>query len=1256
MGQMIIRAGSGISSRKHSDHSVTDRLKNDTIRFHICALLIAFFALAAMICVFSAPVHAVTVEFNPASYTVNENAGTVTLTVTGTNAASHADMATVGWTTANGGAIAGTNFGTSGSTQQVTNGILPIGLGWVVPFITNVQSQTFTIPILNDGKYNRPLSFTVTLNGLSVSQDSYGTNRIATVTINNVNPAPTVQFAATSYTLNENAGTATITVTKTGSTAISASVNYATSGGDATSASYDPTSGTLTFAAGETSKTFTVPLHDDGLYDTQRYFNVVLSSPVNATLGTPSSVPVYINNVDPAPVVQLSASSYDVNENAGTVTITATRTNDAAGAVTVDYATSDGTAISGTNYQSASGTLTFNPGVMSQTITVTILDDNLYDPNTQFSLALSNPTGDATIGTQDTATVTVNNVDPAPVIQFDPATYSVNENGGTVTITATRTNDAVDPVTVDYATSDGTAIAGTNYQSTSGTLTFNKGELSKTFDVSVTDDGLYGPNTQFTATLSNPTGGATIGTADTATVTVNNVDPAPVIQFDPATYNVDENAGSVTITATRTNDAVDPVTVDYTTNDGTAKDGTNYVATSGTLTFNQGELSKTFDVSVTDDGLYGPDTQFTATLSNPTGDATIGTADTATVTVNNVDPAPVIQVDPATYDVNENAGTVTITVTRANDAVDPVTVDYTTNDGTAKAGTNYVGTSGTLTFNKGEFSKTFDVSVTDDGLYGPDTQFTATISNPTGDAMIGTQDTATVTVNNVDPAPVIQFDPATYNVDENAGSATITANRTNDAVDPVTVDYMTNDGTAISGTNYQGTSGTLTFNPGVMSQTITVMILDDNLYGPNTQFTATLSNPTGGATIGTQDTATVTVNNVDAAPVIQFDPATYSVNENGGSVTITANRTNDAVGMVTVDYATSDGTAIAGTNYVGTSGTLTFNKGEFTKTFDVTVIDDNTYGPDTQFTATLSNPTGDATIGTTDTATVTVNNVDSMPAITVDAPTSIDENSHATITFHKTGNTKIDATFDVTVTDTAGSGLASVTPASVSFGPADYTKTIDLYVASDGVYGATRSITLSFNNANNCTLPDPQVITVNDTDRRMYVINLVTGWNLVSFPVVNTTLKASDLTGIGVQTVASYNLTTGDYDSYIIGVSPSQYDITMSTDVGYFVYCTKDTSIVVYGMNPSDRSITINPGWNLIGWSSFTSSTAKAVSAEQSLSGAQTIARYNMTTGDYDSYIEGISPDSYDFSMHDGVGYFVYTGSATPQTLHFEVI
>lgn len=194
-------------------------------------------------------------------------------------------------------------------------------------------------------------------------------------------------------------------------------------------------------------------------------------------------------------------------------------------------------------------------------------------------------------------------------------------------------------------------------------------------------------------------------------------------------------------------------------------------------------------------------------------------------------------------------------------------------------------------------------------------------------------------------------------------------------------------------------------------------------------------------------------------------------------------------------------------------------------------------------------------------------------------------------------------------------------------------------------YSVPRVYNISYLTSGFTPLPPPTSNT--------YTVPLKQGWNLVSFPLVGT-IKASSLKNTGVEVVSAYNRSTGAYDSYDTEVSPLSYDITLKTDMGYFVYATKATSILVNGQSPVGRSTTLYPGWNMIGWSSLSGSTAKHVAGESSLSGSDIISRFNAATGAYDSYAEGISPDSYDFSMQPGTGYFMYSDAATPETLYYE--
>ena len=216
--------------------------------------------------------------------------------------------------------------------------------------------------------------------------------------------------------------------------------------------------------------------------------------------------------------VQFEMASYVVSEGAGTATIVATRSGGSGGLFTVNYATSDGSAQSGADYVPASGTLTFNPGVVSQTFTVTIVDDGLADADETVLLNLSNPTGPITIGPQSTAVLTILGNRPG-ALQFQMSDYSVDQAAGTATITVTRSSSGP-PATVNYSTANGTAVAGTDYMATFGTLTFGPGVLSQTFTIPILINPMVKGNVTVILNLTSPTGGAVLGSPSSAVLVI----------------------------------------------------------------------------------------------------------------------------------------------------------------------------------------------------------------------------------------------------------------------------------------------------------------------------------------------------------------------------------------------------------------------------------------------------------------------------------------------------------------------------------------------------------------------------------------------------------------------------------------------------------------------------------------------------------------------------------------------------------------
>ncbi|HEX3150424.1 MAG TPA: choice-of-anchor Q domain-containing protein [Gemmataceae bacterium] len=228
--------------------------------------------------------------------------------------------------------------------------------------------------------------------------------------------------------------------------------------------------------------------------------------------------------------LQFSAPVFNTIENSPTVTITVTRTNGSANAVSVQYDTSDGTATAGAtqDYDAASGTLSWANGETgAKTFTITLHDDFVIESTETINLALSNPTGGATLGAQSTAVVQIADFEGA-VFDFSSPTFTVSEEGGFATISVARTVDFSSAVSIDYATSDGTAHSGgsaatgqNDYTPTTGTLSWAAGETgTKSFTVPILDDVLNEGNETIGLALSNPTGGSRLGTQTTAELAI----------------------------------------------------------------------------------------------------------------------------------------------------------------------------------------------------------------------------------------------------------------------------------------------------------------------------------------------------------------------------------------------------------------------------------------------------------------------------------------------------------------------------------------------------------------------------------------------------------------------------------------------------------------------------------------------------------------------------------------------------------------
>ena len=423
----------------------------------------------------------------------------------------------VSFATSNGTAIAPGDF--TATTQSVN-------------FVAGQVSQTVNVPIVGDVVVEPSESFNVAISALNAGvlagNVSLGTAS-GTGTINNDDAAiPVVSISGQSGL--ESATPMSFTVSLDVAATQASSVLVTTSNGTATTADndYSAVSQTVNFAVGQLSQTVTVPIINDSKVEANESFSVTLSAPNNLTLGTSIGTGT-INNDDSA-VVSVGSNTLAEGNGPGTTNMpfTVSLTNPVDAAVSVSFATSNGTAIAPGDYTATTQSVSFAAGQVSQTVNVPIVGDVVAEPNESFNVAISALNAGALAGNVSLGTAagtgTINNDDSATVgLVGNVSVVEGNAGLSNAQFTVSLSAASNSAITVNYATADGTAtLADNDYQAQSGSLTFAPGTTSLTINVPVIGDTRFEPNETFLVNLS-AANGATLGLAS-ATATISNDD------------------------------------------------------------------------------------------------------------------------------------------------------------------------------------------------------------------------------------------------------------------------------------------------------------------------------------------------------------------------------------------------------------------------------------------------------------------------------------------------------------------------------------------------------------------------------------------------------------------------------------------------------------------------------------------------------------------------------------------------------------
>ena len=593
--------------------------------------------------------------------------------------------------------------------------------------------------------------------------------------------------------------------------------------------------------------------------------------------------------------------------------------------------------------------------------------------------ATSNP---SFIASNPSISFTVDETFASQSVKFDAPSYSVGEATPTVSVQVDRVagpgGDVNGTLSVDYSTSDGTgtnpALAGTNYTTKSGTLTWGPGDTSpRTIVIPITDAQPQGGNKIFNVSLINSMTSPTLTGDGTVTAILGNPASVPVTiadngekfsfgAADPTNYDVNESAGQAWFSVIRSGIGTDAATVTYTTSDGTGIAGTNFgtagshTQLTGTVNFAAGQRVATFAVPLLAVAGQGGDKTFTITLSSGTDSApgNEGITYGGAATENIIDTAAL------TNNLASSAG---------------VLSNIETSGPFSSSFANLVGVTSTnfrfLSYQIIEYSKT-----TTPTIY-PASGFQATsLSN------------LSLKLYNADNSGAHNGTMGNFNVYFIQDS---------DATSPTSgFKYMTADPAGMNGQGNAVQIGTFSFNdtlgydtytasstipPAVSTALLNALNTGTNFRLAFTPGTTTLVADFAGTAANEMPVLSITANVVKQTNVDQFDlsAASYTVNDDAGTATITVNRTytpfdNPNSDAATLDYTTIDGSAVAGTNYTTTTNTLHFIAGQTSASFTIPILAPNPQNGNKTLTITLSNPVpgGSNTIGSIGQATASL--------------------------------------------------------------------------------------------------------------------------------------------------------------------------------------------------------------------------------------------------------------------------------------------
>ncbi|NRF72104.1 hypothetical protein HLB44_34485 [Aquincola sp. S2] len=893
-------------------------------------------------------------------------------------------------------------------------------------------------------------------------------------------------FRVNPVAVSEGSAFVTLTITLDQASTNEIKVNYDTVNGlafhNSSAPDFQRSFGTLVFAPLETSKTLQVNIVNNTTAEGAELFWLDLNTAVNATIAQ-RYTPIQIQDNDgTSGTPAIAVGDRIVDEINGTASFFVTLNRPSTGTVSVRYDTADDSAVAGSDFTAAGGTLNFAPGETVKTVTVSIANDSAAEADEFFRLQLSDPANATIVDAIGVAQIGRNDGNPvsAPFITAKPIAGDESQPmlHYVVQLSAPSTNE----VKVDFDIVNGTAFhnsSAPDFQRNLGTLVFAPGETTRIVSVPVIDNTALEIAELFWLDLNTPVN-ATVPQRYTPALMIDNDATAGMPAIAVSNVVLDESSGTGSFFVWLNKPSTSVVTVDYATATATAAAGSDFRAAAGVLSFAPGEVVKTVTVDIHDDAEAEADEVFQLLLTNPANATLVDGSGRAQIGRNdgNAVSAPFITAKPIAGD--ESQPMLHYVVQLSAPSTNEVKVDFDIVNGTAfhnSSAPDFQRNLGTLVFAPGETTRIVSVPVIDNTALEIAELFWLDLNTPVN-ATVPQRYTPALMIDNDGVAGTPAIAVSDLSVDESAGTASFFVSLNRPSISAVTVTAATTDDTAQAGSDYRAVNETLSFAPGEVVKTVTIDLFDDGQAEVDEFFKLTLTGPSN-ATLA-DGSGVARIGRSDGAPASMPYVTTHAIagDESQASLSFVVQLSAPSTNEVEVDFDIVNGLAFhnsSAPDFQRNLGTLVFAPGETTRVVTVPVIDNTAIENGEALWLDLNSPVN-AIVPQRYTPAWLFDNdaVAGTPAISI-GDAVVDEKA-GTASVHVWMNRPSVSTVTVNYTTGDDTALAGsdyrAASGTLSFAPGEVSKTITLDISDDGLAEFDEALRLTLSNPVGGSLAD----------------------------------------------------------------------------------------------------------------------------------------------------------------------------------------